>query len=142
MSPKTERDWRLFADDIIEACAKISRFVGGMIYDAFASDELTRDAVMRNLEIIGEAARKLPDEVTAKAPQIPWRLIRDMRNVLAHAYFGVSLKVVWDTATNQIDELEKAVHTLLEQPSDSPRPILARVILHQTGLLYADARFR
>ncbi len=79
-----------------------------------ASDERTRDAVIRNIEIIGEAAGKLPDEVTARAPQIPWRLICDMRNVLAHAYFGVSLKVVWDTATTQIDELEKAVRALLE----------------------------
>ena len=114
MSPRAERDWRLFADDIIEACAKIRRFVDGMTYDAFTGDELRRDAVMRNLEIIGEAAGNLPDDVTAKAPQIPWRLIRDMRNVLTHAYFAVSLKVVWDTATTQIDELEKAVGTLLE----------------------------
>lgn len=114
MSPEAERDWCLFADDILEACAKIRRFVDGMTYDAFAGDELRQDAVIRNLEIIGEAAGKLPGDVTAKAPQIPWRLIRDMRNVLAHAYFGVSLEVVWDTATNQIEELEKAVRTLLK----------------------------
>jgi uncharacterized protein with HEPN domain len=81
-----------------------------MTYDAFAADERTRDAVIRNIEVIGEAAGKLPKDVTARAPQIPWRLICDMRNVLAHA----SLKVVWDTATTQIDELEKAVRALLE----------------------------
>jgi uncharacterized protein with HEPN domain len=113
MSPKAERDWRLYADDIIEACAKVRRFVAGMTYDTFAADERTRDAVIRNLEIIGEAAGNLPEEVTARAPQIPWRLICDMRNVLAHAYFGVSMKIVWDTATTQIDELEKAVRSLL-----------------------------
>ena len=114
MSPKAERDWRLYADDIIEACGKVRRFVAGMTYDAFAADERTRDAVIRNIEIIGEAAGKLPNEVTARAPRIPWRLICDMRNVLAHAYFGISLKVVGDTATTQIDELEKAVRALLE----------------------------
>ncbi len=54
MSPKAERDWRLYADDIIEACGKVRRFVAGMTYDAFAADERTRDAVIRNLEIIGE----------------------------------------------------------------------------------------
>lgn len=113
MSPKVERDWRLYADDIIEACGKVRRYVAGMTYDAFEADELKHDAVIRNLEIIGEAAGKLPKEVTARAPQIPWRLICDMRNVLAHAYFGVSLKVVWDTATTQVDELEKAVRALL-----------------------------
>ncbi len=112
MSPKVERDWRLYADDIIEACGKVRRYVAGMTYDAFETDDLMRDAVIRNLEIIGEAAGKLPEEVTASAPQIPWRLICDMRNVLAHAYFGVSLKVVWDTATTQVDELEKAVRAL------------------------------
>jgi uncharacterized protein with HEPN domain len=76
-------------------------------HDTFAADERTRAAVIRNIEIIGEAAGKLPYEVTARAPQIPWRLICDMRNVLAHAYFGVSLKIVWDTATTQIDDLER-----------------------------------
>jgi uncharacterized protein with HEPN domain len=114
MSPRAERDWRLYADDILEACGKVRRYVAGMTYDVFAADDLTRDAVIRNIEIIGEAAGKLPKEVTARAPQIPWRLIGDMRNVLAHAYFGVSLKVVWDTATTQIDELEKSVRALLE----------------------------
>lgn len=114
MSPRAERDWRLFADDISEACARIHRYIDGMTYDAFVDDELRRDAVIRNLEIIGEAVGNLPENVIAKAPQIPWRLIRDMRNVLTHAYFGVSLKVVWDAATTHVDELAKAVHELLE----------------------------
>jgi uncharacterized protein with HEPN domain len=114
MSPKGERDWRLYADDIIDACGKVRRFVAGMTYATFEADERTRDAVIRNIEIIGEAAGKLPKDVTARAPRIPWRLIGDMRNVLAHAYFGVSPKVVWDTATTQIDDLEKAVRALLE----------------------------
>ena len=65
MSPRADRDWRLSADDIIEACGKVRRFVAGMSYDAFAADERTRDAVIRNIEIIGEAAGKLPKEITA-----------------------------------------------------------------------------
>ena len=112
MSPSSERDWRLYADDIVEACGKIRRFIAGMEYDAFAADERTRDAVVRNLEVIGEAAKHFPDEVTRKAPQIPWRLICGMRDVLARAYFGLSVKVVWDTATTQIDQLEAAVRAL------------------------------
>jgi len=113
MSRDGRRDWRLYADDIVEACGKIRRFVTGMDYDAFVADERTRDAVIRNLEIIGEAAKNLPDEETAKAPQVPWRLVRGMRDVLAHRYFGVSIKVVWDTATTQVDELENAVRGML-----------------------------
>ncbi len=58
------RDWRLYADDVLEACGKIRRFVQGMSYEAFVADERTRDAVIRNLEIIGEAAKKLPGDVT------------------------------------------------------------------------------
>jgi uncharacterized protein with HEPN domain len=112
MSPSSERDWRLYADDIVEACGKIRRFIAGMDYDTFAADERTRDAVVRNLEVIGEAAKHLPDEVTRKAPQIPWRLICGMRDVLAHAYFVLSVKVVWDTATTQIEQLETAVRAL------------------------------
>jgi len=113
MSRSTERDWRAYADDIIEACGKIRRFIAGMDYDAFVADERTRDAVIRNLEIIGEAAKILPDEETAKAPHIPWRLVCRMRDRLAHAYFGVSLKIIWDTAITQIDELEKVVRGML-----------------------------
>ena len=113
MSRNAKRDWRLYADDIIEACVKIRRFIAGIDYDAFVADERTCDAVIRNLEIIGEAAKNLPDEDTAKAPQIPWRLVRGMRDVLAHGYFGLSLKVVWDTVTTQVDDLEKAVRGML-----------------------------
>jgi uncharacterized protein with HEPN domain len=83
MSP-SQRDWRLHADDIVEAYGKIRRFIAGMDYDAFVADERPRDAVIRNLEIIGEAAKKLPREETAKAPQVPWCLVCGMRDVLAH----------------------------------------------------------
>ena len=88
--------------------------MAGMTFETFRGGRAYAGPVIRNIEIIGEAAGNLPKEVTARAPQIPWRLICDMRNVLAHAYFGVSLKVVWDTATTQVDELERAVRALLE----------------------------
>jgi uncharacterized protein with HEPN domain len=89
MSPDSTRDWRLYADDIIEACGKIRRYTAGMTFDAFVADDRTCDAVIRNIEIIGEAAKKLPDEVIAKAPAVPWRKVRGMRDVVAHGYFGL-----------------------------------------------------
>lgn len=112
MSPST-RDWRLYADDIIESCGKIRRFIAGMTYEAFVADERTRDAVIRNIEIIGEAAKNLPDEVIVRAPEVEWRKVRGIRDVLAHAYFGLDAKVVWSTATTKLDELEKAVRKLV-----------------------------
>ncbi len=112
MSPSS-RDWRLYADDIVEACEKVRRFIAGMSFESFASDERTRDAVVRNLEVIGEAAKNLPDEVIARASEVEWRKIRGMRDVLAHGYFGLELKVVWSTAITKLDALEKAVRRLL-----------------------------
>jgi uncharacterized protein with HEPN domain len=112
MSPST-RDWRLYADDIIESCGKIRRFIAGMTFEAFVADECTRDAVIRNIEVIGEAAKNLPDDVIAKAPEVEWRKVRGMRDVLAHGYFGLNTKVVWSTATTKLEALENAVRGLL-----------------------------
>lgn len=112
MSP-SNRDWRLYADDIIESCGKVRRFIAGMTYEAFVADELTRDAVIRNLEVIGEAAKNLPDDVVAKAPEVEWRKVRGMRDVIAHGYFGLDMKVVWDTAKTKVDELQAAVRKLM-----------------------------
>lgn len=87
-----------------------------MSYEAFVADERTQDAVMRNIEIIGEAAKGIPDEV-AGAPEIPWRNVRGMRDILTHEYFGASLQIVWATATTRMDALEAAVRKLLARPS-------------------------
>lgn len=117
MSPDVKRDWRLFAEDIIEACAKVRRYIAGMTFEAFVADDRTRDAVMRNIEIIGEAAKGIPDDVAASAPEIPWRNVRGMRDVLAHGYFGASNEIVWATATTRLDEIEAAARKLLASPS-------------------------
>jgi uncharacterized protein with HEPN domain len=84
MSPSA-RNWRLYTDDIVEASSKIRRYIAGMTYEEFVADDRTRDAVIRNIEIIGEAAKNLPEDVIAKAPSIDWRKVRGMCDVLAHA---------------------------------------------------------
>jgi uncharacterized protein with HEPN domain len=88
--------------------------VAGLTFAAFLDDDRTRDAVIRNIEVIGEAAKGIPDDVAAKVPGVEWRKIRGMRDVLAHAYFGVDPSVVWDVATTKIEELEAAVRKMLE----------------------------
>lgn len=109
MSPESTRDWRLYCDDILESCEKIRRYVAGMTYETFVADDRTRDAVIPNIEIIGEAAKRLPDDVIARAPEVPWRKVRGMRDVVAHGYFGLDSKLVWNTATTKIDEIERAL---------------------------------
>lgn len=114
MSPDSRRDWRLYAEDILGCCEKVRRYVAGMTLEQFRADDRTRDAVARNIEIIGEAAKNLPDPVTRRVPEVPWRNIRGMRDVLAHGYFGASDEILWVTATTRLEPLEAAVRRLLE----------------------------
>lgn len=115
------RDYRLFLDDILEAVGKIRDYTVGLDYAAFAKDSKTQDAVVRNLEIIGEAAGRLPESVRIAAPEIEWRKIVGLRNILAHEYFGVSLPVVWDLVQNKIDPLESSCRTLLNKTPNTTK---------------------
>ena len=111
------RDYRLFLDDILEAVTKIREYTAGLDYSEFVKDSKTQDAVVRNLEIIGEAAGRLPEPVCLAAPEIEWRKIVGLRNILAHEYFGVSLPVVWDIVQNKIDPLQSSCRKLLDKNS-------------------------
>jgi uncharacterized protein with HEPN domain len=111
------RDHRLYLDDIIEAVRRIKEFTNDMDFDDFKADIKTQDAVVRNLEIIGEASGRLPEEVHLSAPEIEWRKIVGIRNILAHEYFGISLPIIWDIVQNKLDELSDAC---LRVTSESP----------------------
>lgn len=100
------RDVTLYLEDIVEACEKIERYIAGVEYEGFCSDSMRYDAVVRNIEIIGEASRQLPDSVTAAMPEIAWRKIMGMRNILAHAYFGIDVDIVWDVAVHEVPRLK------------------------------------
>jgi uncharacterized protein with HEPN domain len=112
------RDYRLFLDDILEAIERINTYCLGLDEKGFQSDLKTQDAVIRNLEIIGEAAAKLPDNIKAKSTDIEWRKIIGIRNILIHEYFGISLPIVWDVVQNKLKPLERAVRGLSELSAD------------------------
>jgi uncharacterized protein with HEPN domain len=98
--------------DIETAIARIESYLADIDRLQFAVDPMRSDAVVRNLEVIGEAVRHLPDELLAMQPQIPWRDIAASRNVVAHGYFAVDLDVIWTTATSDLEPLKRAVVAL------------------------------
>ena len=109
------RDFRLYIDDILDAVEQIKIYTEGMHEKEFSSDRKTQDAVIRNLEIIGEAAGSLPQEVQSEHPEVEWRKMKDMRNILAHEYFGVNITIVWDIIQNKLSTLESACRRIHEK---------------------------
>ena len=108
------RDHRVYLTDILEAVRRILSYTEGMSLEDFEKSLVTVDAVVRNLEVIGEAAGRIPDAIQAEASDIEWRKIIALRNVLAHAYFGVSTKIIWDVIVNKLRPLEHACRRILE----------------------------
>ena len=108
------RDWRLRLNDIQYSAEKILRYVQGMDFDTFSEDERTIDAIVRNFEIIGEAARNIPDEFKNSHSHISWQEMTDMRNRLIHAYFGVNVAIVWDTIVNDLPSMLSSIHATIE----------------------------
>jgi uncharacterized protein with HEPN domain len=111
------RDWKLFLEDIIESCEKIMRYVDQNTQEQFVADERTFDAVIRNLEIIGEAAKNIPETIRQCGPEIEWRKAAGMRDMLAHAYFGIDEDILWDVIKNKIPALHQAVKEFLQKRS-------------------------
>ncbi|MBM4395594.1 MAG: DUF86 domain-containing protein [Deltaproteobacteria bacterium] len=108
-------DWRTRIDDITAAVEKVRRYVEGMDFAGFCNDDRTVDAVIRNLSVIGEAASRVPPDVITRYPGIPWALMRGIRNVLVHEYFGVSLQVIWDTANEDLPPLAEQLRRVLDE---------------------------
>ena len=115
------RNWHLYWDDIIAACEKVLRYTDGMDRDTFVGDEKTYDAVLRNLEIIGEAAKNLPAEARQLAGEIEWKKICGFRDYLTHAYFGVDPDIVWSVVSDKVPQLLTALRSVELDPEQSNR---------------------
>jgi uncharacterized protein with HEPN domain len=100
-------------EDILDAIAAIQEYTCGMDPGTFAKDRRTVDAVLRNITIIGEAAGHVPPDVADAHPHIPWRVMRDFRNVVVHAYFGIQLSILWDTIQDDLPPLVIPLKKLL-----------------------------
>ena len=107
-----ERSERLYLSDIREAIERILEYTSGG-REAFMADARTQDAVVRNIEIIGEATRGVTEATKVAHPEIPWREMSDMRNKVIHDYFRVDVDVVWDVVENDLPGLRSQIEALL-----------------------------
>ncbi len=108
----SKRDASLLLHDIQEAMQKIASYTAGMDFDAFLTDTKTSDAVVRNVEIIGEACKQLPEAFKADHPHLPWAQMAGMRNRIVHDYTGVDLGIIWHVVTHSLPELAEEISRL------------------------------
>jgi uncharacterized protein with HEPN domain len=109
------RDYRVYLEDVSEAIGRVARYVSGFSREAFSADERTLDAVVRNLEIIGEAIKKVPEDIRSSNPAIEWQKIAGLRDILIHEYFGIDIEIIWDIVQNKLPTLEKQIKQVLAQ---------------------------
>lgn len=104
-----KRDHRDFVEDMHQAISDIESFTDGMKREAFHGDRKTVNAVVRSLEVLGEAARSIPETVRQKYPEIPWKNIIGMRNKLIHEYFGIDVSMIWETIRTDLVPLKSSI---------------------------------
>ncbi len=113
------RDYRVSLKDVLEAIATVSEFIGSINREEFQGDKKTLHAVVRNLEVIGEAIKNVPSEVRDQHPQVPWERIAGLRDILIHHYFGIDADIVWDIVANKLPELKQQIQAILREPGQS-----------------------
>ena len=111
------RDVRLYLTDMLTCCNKVLSYTAGSSQSEFVANEMAYDATIRNLEVIGEAAKHVPDEVRSQIEDVEWRQITGFRDILAHAYFGLDNDIIWDVIQRHVPRLRRALAEYLTQPS-------------------------
>jgi len=109
------RDYTDYLNDILASINETIEFTGDMTFDEFSSDKKTINAVIRSLEVLGEASRKIPDDLKAESPEVPWKRMTGMRNKLIHEYFGVDLEIVWAVIKEELPPLFHHLEKLLDR---------------------------
>ena len=116
----SKRETELLLEDILEATRKILSYTNGMSFDNFINDDKTVDAVVRNFEIIGEAASRVPGDFKSNHPEIEWRRMTGLRNRIIHEYFGVDYATVWKIKEENVPELADYIQQALDDLNRQP----------------------
>ena len=108
------REYGDYLQDIFDSIGDIETFIKGMTFDEFACDKKTKNAVIRSIEVIGEATKKIPQSITKKHPTVPWKKMAGMRDKLIHEYFGIDISILWKVATEEIPPLKAEIQQILK----------------------------
>lgn len=111
----SKQEWKLFVEDMLESINLIEKYIDGVEEEKdFNSDRKTIDAVVRNLEIIGEASKYIPEDVKYKFSDVDWKGVLGLRNRIAHEYFGISVSIIWDIITKELPALKEQMDEVLK----------------------------
>jgi uncharacterized protein with HEPN domain len=114
----SSRRWKFFVEDILQAIERIQTYVEGTSFEEFSGNDLLLAAVERKFIIIGEAVRHIPDEIITTYPSVPWRQMADMRNMVAHVYWGVDPRYLWDTVHRDLPTVIPLLRQVLAETSE------------------------
>ena len=110
-----KREFILYLEDMFQSMQRIEEYLGDLDFKKFQMTHIVVDAVVRNFEIIGEASRKIPSDIQEEYPEIPWRKMYGLRNLIAHEYFGIDYEMIWEIAKNNLPQNRKDLQKIIEK---------------------------
>ncbi|PIN94484.1 DUF86 domain-containing protein [Candidatus Pacearchaeota archaeon CG10_big_fil_rev_8_21_14_0_10_31_9] len=109
------KEQSVYLEDMLEAIGRIEKYVKGLSYEKFKDNNLVSDAVLRNLEIVGEAAKNISEELKDRYDDVEWKKIVGLRDILIHAYSGVDLEIIWDVIKNKLPGLKDSIVRIVKE---------------------------